>query len=259
MEMKWLKEKGLGFTIKDKEINGITGTHKEEVVSQVNLKKKEKAKVFINKEVISSKERNHWKKCIYVIEEDMSLLEYQQKVYERMYLEIQRRRLTLKDPKKKILDSLAIVDLDMDVLTKNINDLSSSERKRLQIGMALMNNPELMILIEPFQKLDKNNERKIMLFLQKIIELYDKTIVIVSDNPDKLYQYTSHMIIEKNHEILIEGKTKEIYSKVDFLKKNRIAIPEIVEFTYLAQKKKKAKIEFHRDIRDLIKDIYKHV
>ena len=43
------------------------------------------------------------------------------------------------------------------------------------------------------------------------------------------------------------------------MKKNRVNIPEIVEFTYQAKKEKKAKIDYHRDIRDLIKDIYKHV
>jgi hypothetical protein len=59
--------------------------------------------------------------------------------------------------------------------------------------------------------------------------------------------------------ILIEGNTKEVYEKVDFLKENRIPLPEIVEFTYSAKKQKKAKIDYHRDIRDLIKDIYKHV
>ena len=259
MEMKWVNDKGLSFTIKNQEINGVIGTHKEEVVSQIYLKRKDKSKIYINGEALTTKERNKFKKLIYVVEEDMNLLEYQQKVYERMYLEVQRKRLTLKDPKKKILDSLKIVDLEMDALTRNINDLSSSERKRLQIGMALMNNPEVIVLIEPFQKLDKTTERKLLLFLQKIKDLYEKTIVIVSDNPDKLYQYTSHIIMEKNHKIILEGDTKEVYSKVDFLKKNRMNIPEIVEFTYLAKKKKKAKIDYHRDIRDLIKDIYKHV
>ena len=45
----------------------------------------------------------------------------------------------------------------------------------------------------------------------------------------------------------------------DFLKKNRINITKIVEFTYLAKKKKNIKIDYHKDVRDIIKDIYKHV
>ena len=40
---------------------------------------------------------------------------------------------------------------------------------------------------------------------------------------------------------------------------NKFSIPEIIEFTYLAKKKKSVKIDYHKDIRDIIKDIYKHV
>ena len=50
-----------------------------------------------------------------------------------------------------------------------------------------------------------------------------------------------------------------IYQRVDFLKRNKFDVPEIIEFTYLAKKKKAVKIDYHKDIRDIIKDIYKHV
>ena len=42
------------------------------------------------------------------------------------------------------------------------------------------------------------------------------------------------------------------------LEKNNIEVPEIVQITYLA-KKKDVRIDYHKDIRDIIKDIYKHV
>ena len=44
-----------------------------------------------------------------------------------------------------------------------------------------------------------------------------------------------------------------------FLKRNKFDIPDIVMFTYKAKKDKKVKIDYHQDIRDIIKDIYKHV
>ena len=65
--------------------------------------------------------------------------------------------------------------------------------------------------------------------------------------------------IFKVDKILVEGDTKDIFQRVDFLSRNKINIPEIVEFTYLAKKKKNVSIDYHSDIRDIIKDIYKHV
>ena len=46
---------------------------------------------------------------------------------------------------------------------------------------------------------------------------------------------------------------------MDYIKRNGYKVPEIVQFTYKAIKKKKVKIDYHKDIRDIIKDIYKHV
>jgi hypothetical protein len=74
-----------------------------------------------------------------------------------------------------------------------------------------------------------------------------------------LYKYTNNLIILKNNKVVIEGDTYTIINRVDFLKRHSIEVPDIVKLTYLAKKKKKVKIDYHKDIRDIIKDIYKHV
>ena len=97
------------------------------------------------------------------------------------------------------------------------------------------------------------------MLLQRLKEQFNINIILISDDCTSLYKYTENMIITKNNKILIQGPTKEIFQRVDLLKRNKIDIPEIVEFTYLAKKTKNVKIDYHQDIRDIIKDIYKHV
>ena len=67
------------------------------------------------------------------------------------------------------------------------------------------------------------------------------------------------MIFLKNDEIFLTGKTNDVYLRVDYLKRNKFEIPDIVEFTYIARKKKEVRIDYHKDVRDIIKDIYKHI
>ena len=67
------------------------------------------------------------------------------------------------------------------------------------------------------------------------------------------------MIFVKNNKVLLEGKTDEVYQRVNYLQRNGFDIPDIVLFTYLARKKKNVNISYHKDIRDIIKDIYKHI
>ena len=87
---------------------------------------------------------------------------------------------------------------------------------------------------------------------------YHKTIIIASNNSNLLYELTDDLIIIKKARVVAADETVKIYQDVDFLKYNDIEIPDLVKFTYLA-KKKKVKLSYHRDIRDLIKDVYKHV
>ena len=90
--------------------------------------------------------------------------------------------------------------------------------------------------------------------------MYDnKTIIFLSDDETMLYKYTDYLIVMKNKKVIAEGKPLDIFKKVSYLKKNSIEIPEIVEITVLAKNKKGINIDYHKDVRDIIKDIYKHV
>ena len=152
-----------------------------------------------------------------------------------------------------------IVGLDESYLNRQVNTLSTSEIKIIQLALALLSNPELLIIEDIFNYLDKIWEKKIIMLLQKIKDQYNKTIVLVSEDSEAIYKYSTNLIVFKNDKILATGSTYEIMQRVDFLKKNRISVPRIVEFTYLAKKKKNIKIDYHKDVRDIIKDIYKHV
>ena len=246
------------LTIEKNKINGVLGTNKEELAYKMNLGTTKNEKIWIDDKEIKLEEIHDYKEKIKIIPKEFSPLEFRYKVYELMYEEMKRIETALIDPKKKMIDSLTIVGLELDCLNQNIQDLSSSERKLLQIGMSLMSNPEVLIMIEPFKDFDLKTEKSILSLFQVMKEQYDKTIVIISDDVNMIYNYADHLIIEKNNKIIIEGVAKEILERVDFLQKNKIAIPEIVDFTYKARNKK-VKIDFHKDIRDLIKDIYKHI
>lgn len=189
---------------------------------------------------------------------DFEVISFKDTVIDRMIYEIERRNLEVKDYKKKIKDSLKIVGLDIE-LERSINTLSYSEKKLLQIAIELLENPDTLIFIEPFRGLDLFNIKKLMRLFRKLIDKYNKTIIFISDNSDILYKNTDYILVYKNNKLIKQGETKKVFEDVEFLKKNKINIPEIVDFTYLVKTKYNVKIDYHRDIRDIIKDIYKHV
>ncbi len=238
-----VKNDHLSFTVNSKEITGIYTNDKNKVLEIINFKK----------------DINANEKKIVIIPEKMNSYVEKMKVYEAMYYEIRTKELSLKDPSKKVKDSLKIVGLNYDYVNRDIKSLSSSEKKQIELALALLSNPNIIVMVAPFINYDKEKEKKIWLLIQKMKDQYNKTIILISNDTNTLYKYTNHIIIIKNNKIITEGKTLEIFKKNDYLKKNSIEIPEIIDFTFLARTKKNAKIDYHKDVRDIIKDIYKHV
>ena len=230
-----IKKNKLIFNIKDNNINGLITDDSELIINLLSIENK-----------------------ISIIREDFQYNYYDNTAYEYMTGEIERKNLVLRDKTKKIKDSLRIVGLkDIDI-DRNVITLSESEKKLLQIAIALLSNPDVLVFEEPFTKLDFKNQKKLMIFLGKIKEKFNKTTVFITNDSDHLYKYADYIVIIKNKKLISEG-TKEILEDVDNLTKNSIKVPEIVEFTYKAKNKYNVKIDYHNDIRDIIKDIYKHV
>lgn len=251
------KDNNLNFTIEEKEINGIVTDDIEEIVDIIKLKLKYIGNIIIDKETIKTPIK--YKNKINIVPDEIDNNIHFQTVYELLENEVLKRKIRPKNLEKKVEDSLKIVGLKAEILDRNIYTLSSSEKKFVQVAKALLSNPELIILIEPFKKLDKKNKKKLMMLLEKIKDNYNKSIIIIDNNINNIYNYTKHLIIFLNNKIIKEGQTFDILTNVNYLKKNKIDIPDIVEITYLALKNKKVKIDYHKDIRDIIKDIYKHV
>ncbi len=237
MELE-LKEKKIKFSLDEKEINGIYGNHLDTVIDIIKNVKNKKVS-YIKKEIPDD------------IHDDA--------VAEQLIEFLKKQEIYPKKVIKKIKDSLKIVGLDEEVIYKQYYCLSHSEQKLVQLAESLLYNPDILILEEPFTRLDLKNKKKILMVLKRIKDQYNKTIVIVSSDPEVLFKETNHLVIFKNDKILVDDNTMDTYRRVEFLKKHKVAIPEIVEMSYLANKNKNAKIDYFRDIRDIIKDIYKHV
>lgn len=249
----------INTTLSSEDIIGITGPEYEEVLEILSLKEIAEGQIIINKETITKENQYDYYKKISLVQKDFKKINYLNTIKEHMDFIINYYHLQIKNIEKKEKDSLKIVGLDSSLLDRNITSLSKSEQKKVQIAISLLSNPEIMILDEPFKSLDNKSRKKIMMILTKLKEQYHKIIIIGSNNDDILYQYTTKMLFVKNKRIFLEGSTQELYERVDYLKRNGYKIPEIVLFTYKAIKKKKVKLEYHKDIRDIIKDIYKHV
>lgn len=181
-------------------------------------------------------------------------------VYQYMRHHIMQNHLKLRDYQKKIKDSLGIVGLKSLSLNKRIIDLSNCEKKLLQFATALLSNPDIIIFDSFLESFDTKLRKKIYSLFTQLVEKYQKTIVLCSKRSDLIYRYTTETIIIQDKKKLLNGPTEKLFcDNVKLLLDKGVEIPEIVLFSYRANLLKNAKLNYHKDSRDLIKDIYKKV
>lgn len=249
----------INLKIEDNHITGITGEYKSTLCKLIDAVKQPTTGTITVGNILLDKD------SIKVIRKQVCMIHqnYQEQFFtnnlkEEILFITECLNYQARDINKKMNQSLAIVGLDKKYLNKNINTLSNGEKKLLQVAVSLITNPDIIIFDEAFVELDYTNQKKLIKLIKQLKEKYKKTIIIASNNANLLYELTDDIVILQKGHILAADSTTKVYQSIELLEKNDIDIPDLIMFTSLA-KQKKVKLTYHRDIRDLIKDVYKHV
>lgn len=249
----------INLKIQDNHITGITGKYKSLLCEIIDATKQPSSGHVLIDTTLSNKDNLKWvRKEVSVIHQNYQDQFFTDNVKEEFLFLISRLDYKPRDKNKKIEQALLLVGLDKNYLKKKISTLSSGEKKLLQVAICLVHNPNIIIFDEPFVELDLINQRKLVKLIKMLKEKYQKTVIISSNNSDMLYELTDDIVILKDDHILAADSTIKVYQNIKLLEANDIEMPYLITFTKLA-KSKKVKLAYHRDIRDLIKDVYKHV
>lgn len=121
----------------------------------------------------------------------------------------------------KIEDIVKMCQLE-DIWDRDHRHLSGGQRKRLLLGLSLINNPDLVFLDEPTTGLDPSS-RKMFWELVKSIKQQGRTIVLTTHYMDEAYLLCNEMIVVDQGKIIAEGKPDALLKK--YFNKNRIWFP----------------------------------
>lgn len=105
-------------------------------------------------------------------------------------------------PNEEICDELLAVVGLADTNKKKVKDFSLGMKQRLGIAIALLSNPELLVLDEPINGLDPLGVIEIRNLLIKLCEERQITILISSHNLPEMYQTATDYIIIHKGEII---------------------------------------------------------
>ncbi len=119
-----------------------------------------------------------------------------------------------KNIKQRIEDLISLLDLN-DELDKPIKNLSSGNQTKVIFGAAILHNPEILILDEPFTNLDIDTSEKLLSVLKSVAK--KKTIFITSHNLDMVADLCDRFLIMDKGQIAIELR-KSDFETAELLK-----------------------------------------
>ena len=114
--------------------------------------------------------------------------------------------------KRKIIEFEVLINL-LDIghlLKKKPYQLSGGECQRVAIGRALLSQPQLFLMDEPFSNLDKKRREEIISYLLKINHRFGIPILIISHDLEDLLKLTRYLLVIHNGEIQFSGNYRKI-------------------------------------------------
>lgn len=131
--------------------------------------------------------------------------------------------------------SLKLVGLGEKYYKKSPFELSGGQKRRVAIAGVLAMHPEVLILDEPTAGLDPKGRDELF---DKILELKsagDMTIMLVSHSMEDVAKYVDRLLVMNNGELVLDGKTKEIFKEYKMLESIGLSAPQI---TYIVERLK---------------------
>ncbi len=132
--------------------------------------------------------------------------------------------------RKRVDRSLEIVE--MSAYKKHAPHLlSGGQKQRVAIAGILAMNPDCIILDEPTSMLDPIGRIEVMDTIKRLNREEGKTIVLITHYMDEAVQGDRIMIMNQG-QIVMEGNPRDIFSKVEEVKKLGLDVPQVTELAY---------------------------
>lgn len=109
---------------------------------------------------------------------------------------------------KKIAKLLSISDLDQ----QKPYQLSGGQKQRIALARILVNQPEIILLDEPFSALDEHLRTRLQIEMREVLAKLNKQSILVTHSRDEAYMLTQKTIIVSSGAVVEFGPTKEIFA-----------------------------------------------
>ena len=109
-------------------------------------------------------------------------------------------------PSAELVERLGLTDH----LKKKYRELSGGLRQRMQLGLALLNDPTLLILDEPSTGLDPIAREKLWTFIEGWLAEGERTLLLTSHYMDEVERLCERVIVLADNRVVADGNVQSL-------------------------------------------------
>ena len=192
-------------------IIGSSGCGKTTVLKMINgLIKPNKGNVFVDGKDISKINLIQMRRKIGYVVQDVGLFPHMKIKNNISYTLNLEKKENKEEIFSKVKKLVKIVGLDEEIINSYPNELSGGQRQRVGIARALVGEPDIILMDEPFGAVDEITRKLLQDEIYKIYKEYNVTIVFITHDIREALKLGTRVIVMDNGEIVQSGTPKEI-------------------------------------------------
>ena len=126
---------------------------------------------------------------------------------------------------KRVENSLRAVGM-LERRTDSPNKLSGGQKQRVAIAGVIAMEPKCIVLDEPTAMLDPNGRKEVIEAVEQLRKEKNVTVILITHYMEEVIDADQVFVMDEGH-VVMHGTPKEIFSRVDELKKYRMDVPQV--------------------------------
>ena len=126
---------------------------------------------------------------------------------------------------KRVENSLRAVGM-LERRKDSPNKLSGGQKQRVAIAGVIAMEPKCIVLDAPTAMLDPNGRKEVVEAVEQLRKEKNVTVILITHYMEEVIDADQVFVMDEGH-VVMHGTPKEIFSRVDELKKYRMDVPQV--------------------------------
>ena len=116
------------------------------------------------------------------------------------------------------------------------NKLSGGQKQRVSIAGVLAMHPKCIVLDEPTAMLDPSGRKEVIRAARALNDVENVTVILITHYMEEVIHADKVFVMDEG-QVVMEGTPREVFSRVEELKKLRLDVPQVTLLAYELKKK----------------------